>query len=269
MKKSTFNEKKTKYKEELRDGLRQERVEVKEAIRNTKRSKLVLSVVKLLFLFAIVIAVPVYMVIYHRDFLASFDSIDDVVAFFDKYTTESMLIYIGMQVAQIVISIIPGQALQFAAGILWGFFVGLILSIIGAFLGTTVSFYLAKLLGRDAMHILFTEDKMSWFVEKLNSRKAYTIVFLVYLIPGFPKDIVSYAAGISSMNYKAFLIFSMIGRTPAMAGSVLIGALYLSGHHAAMFAIGAFAIAAFVLCVIFRKKISRYIDKLYEKVTDE
>ena len=106
-------------------------------------------------------------------------------------------------------------------------------------------------------------------VKKLNSRKAYTIVFLIYLIPGLPKDIMSYAAGISSMNFKAFLIFSMIGRTPAMSGSLLIGTLYFSGHYAAMIAIGAFAVVAFILCIVFRKKISNYIDKLYEKVTED
>ena len=150
-----------------------------------------------------------------------------------------------------------------------GFFLGLLFSLIGAFVGTTISFYLAKLLGRDAMHLLFTEEKMNWFVEKLNSRKAYTIVFLIYLIPGLPKDIMSYAAGISSMNFKAFLIFSMIGRTPAMSGSLLIGALYFSGHYGIMIAIGVFAVAAFVLCIVFRKQISNYIDKLYEKVTED
>ena len=192
-----------------------------------------------------------------------------IMEFLENYKTESILVYIAMQAVQIIISVIPGQAFQFAAGILWGFFLGLLFSLIGAFVGTTISFYLAKLLGRDAMHLLFTEEKMNWFVEKLNSRKAYTIVFLIYLIPGLPKDIMSYAAGISSMNFKAFLIFSMIGRTPAMSGSLLIGALYFSGHYGMMIAIGVFAVAAFVLCIVFRKKISNYIDKLYEKVTED
>ena len=105
---------------------------------------------------------------------------------------------------------------------------------------------------------------VSWYMSLF-----WGIVFLIYLIPGLPKDIMSYAAGISSMNFKAFLIFSMIGRTPAMSGSLLIGALYFSGHYGMMIAIGVFAVAAFVLCIVFRKKISNYIDKLYEKVTED
>lgn len=269
MNKGNFKEKKNLIEEEVREELHREKAEVKEAIKHTKRSKVILSLLKLLLLFTIVIAVPVYIVFCHRDFITSFDSIEDVVSFLENYKTESILVYIAMQAVQIIISVIPGQAFQFAAGILWGFFLGLLFSLIGAFVGTTISFYLAKLLGRDAMHLLFTEEKMNWFVEKLNSRKAYTIVFLIYLIPGLPKDIMSYAAGISSMNFKAFLIFSMIGRTPAMSGSLLIGALYFSGHYGIMIAIGVFALAAFVLCIVFRKKISNYIDKLYEKVTED
>ena len=249
MKKGNFKEKKNLIEEEVREELHREKAEVKEAIKHTKRSKVVLSILKLLLLFTIVIAIPVYIVFYHRDFITSFDSIEDVVSFLENYKTESILVYIAMQAVQIIISVIPGQAFQFAAGILWGFFLGLLFSLIGAFVGTTISFYLAKLLGRDAMHLLF--------------------IFLIYLIPGLPKDIMSYAAGISSMNFKAFLIFSMIGRTPAMSGSLLIGALYFSGHYGMMIAIGVFAVAAFVLCIVFRKKISNYIDKLYEKVTED
>lgn len=262
-------ERKLKKSDKIREELRQEKQDMKENIRHTKRSKVILSAIKLILLIIIVISVPVYILLYHRELITSFDSIEDVVAFLENYKAESILVYIGMQAVQIIVSVIPGQAFQFAAGILWGFVWGLLFSLVGAFLGTTISFYLAKILGRDAMHLLFTEEKMNWFVEKLNSKKAYTIVFLIYLVPGLPKDLMSYAAGISSMNYKAFLLFSMMGRIPGMSGSLLIGALYYSGHHVAMIVIGVLAVVAFVLCVVFRKKISGYIEKMYDKVMED
>ena len=120
MKKGNFKEKKNLIEEEVREELHREKAEVKEAIKHTKRSKVVLSILKLLLLFTIVIAIPVYIVFCHRDFITSFDSIEDVVSFLENYKTESILVYIAMQAVQIIISVIPGQAFQFAAGILWG-----------------------------------------------------------------------------------------------------------------------------------------------------
>lgn len=105
---------------------------------------------------------------------------------------------------QIVISVIPGQFFNLAAGYLYTFFPALLFSIIGAFLGTLISFTLAKLLGSDFVHLFFGKEKTQEYVRKLNSKKAYTVVFFLYLIPGLPKDVVSYAAGVSDMKFKPF-----------------------------------------------------------------
>ena len=260
--------KKKKRRKKLEDELKQEKEDICENIRETKKTKVLLSVVKLLILLTIVVMIPVYMLIYKWDLIQSFKSINDVVVFLEGYKTESIFVYIGMQVIQIVISVIPGQAFQFAAGILYGFAFGLLFSIIGAVIGTTITFYLAKILGRDAMHLLFTEEKFNYFVERLNSKKAYTLVFLIYLIPGLPKDVMSYAAGVSSMKFKAFLLTSLIGRIPGMAGSLLVGALYFKGHYIAMGIVAAIAVIAFIMCIVKRKTITEFMDRFYEKVVE-
>ena len=175
----------------------------------SKRLKKLLTILKFAVLIIIVIGIPAYIIIFQRDMLSNFKSIQGGVTFLKKYETQSILVYIGFQVLQIVISVIPGQAFQFAAGYLFGFLPGLLYSVIGAIIGTTISFYLAKFLGKDAVHLFFGDEKMRYYIERLNSRKAYLIVFLLYLIPGLPKDIVSYAAGISEMKFKQFLVTSM------------------------------------------------------------
>ena len=227
------------------------------------------SILKLLILVGIVVAVPLYLFFYHHDIIDNFKSFEDIIEFLKMYKTESILIYIGVQVLQIVISIIPGQAFQFAAGYLFGFPMGLVYSLIGAVVGTTISYYIAKFLGKDAMHLFFGEERTSYFLERLNSKKAYTIVFLIYLIPGLPKDVLSYVAGISDMNYKLFLVFSLMGRVFGMSGSLLIGAFYFKKHYVAMACIGIFAVIAFIVCVIKRKEINDYMDKFYDKIVEE
>ena len=227
--------------------------------------KKVLSIGKFVLLLAIVVAIPANILLYHHDVIEQFKNLEDVIAFLEQYQWQSILVYIGIQMLQIVISVIPGQAFQFAAGYLYHFFPGLLFSLIGATLGTCVSFYLAKVLGKDAVHLFLGEEKTTYYLNRLNSRRAYTIVFLIYLIPGIPKDIVSYAAGISEMKFKPFLAFSLVGRTPGMAGSLLIGALYMKEHFVLMGVIAALAVIAFILCLVFRKKLQAYIDRFYDK----
>lgn len=255
-------------KEALRESAHRTKEDVRENIKAAKRTKVILSVLKLTLLFGIVVAVPLYIYFFHYEVIVEFKSMEDIIDFLEAHRTQSIFIYVAVQVLQIVISIIPGQAFQFAAGYLYGFIPGLLFSLAGALLGTTVSFYLAKMLGKDAVHLFFGEERMGYFIERLNSKKAYTLVFLLYLIPGLPKDVVSYAAGISEMNFKFFLILSLLGRIPGMAGSLLVGALYFREHYVGMALITIFAVVAFIICILKRKSIERKLDKLYERIIE-
>ena len=227
--------------------------------------KRVFSILKLLLLLAIVIAIPANIVFFHHDLIDHLKNFDDVIALLEHYQWQSILLYIGIQILQVVISVIPGQAFQFAAGYLYHFLPGLLFSFIGAAIGTCISFYLAKFLGKDAIHLFLGEEKTAYYLERLNSRRAYTIVCLIYLIPGIPKDIVSYAAGISEMKFKPFLVFSLVGRLPGMSGSLLIGVLYMREHYILMGVTTTIAVLTFILCLICRKKLQAYIDRFYDK----
>ena len=105
-------------------------------------------------------------------------------------------------------------------------------------------------------------------MQKLNSKRAYMIVFILYLIPGLPKDVVSYAAGVSEMKFKPFILLSLTGRLPGMMGSIMIGSMWNKGEYFGMIALGVIAVAAFVLCIVFRKKINQFLDKAYDKISE-
>ena len=143
----------------------------------------------------------------------------------------------------------------------------LLYAMIGAVLGTGLSFLLAKLLGRDFLHIFFGEEKMSYYIERLNSKQAYAIVFFLYLIPGIPKDMVSYAAGASEMRFKPFILLSAVGRLPGMVGCLLIGSMVESGNYVGVGVLLAIAVIACILCIVFRKRINVFLDKIYNKIS--
>lgn len=240
------------------------KIDTKDKVR--KRVKIASTIFKFALLLIIIVGIPLYIYFCHHEVIDQVSSIENVQALLDEYKGYSILVYILAQIVQIIICVIPGQWLQFAAGYAFGFWLGLLFSLIGAAIGAFVSYYLAKLLGQGILYLLFDEDQMNHFIEKLNSKKAIVAVFVIYLIPGLPKDACSYAAGISNMKLKAFLIVSLIGRTPAMAGSLLIGNQVGIGSYTAAIIIG---IAAVILCVsgvIFRNKITDLLDKIYDKL---
>lgn len=223
------------------------------------------AVIKLVLLAIILIGVPVYIYFFQRELFAQFDDMQELRNWLGQYKHVSMLVYIGAQILQIIICIIPGQALQFAAGYLFGFLPSLLLSIAGAALGSAIVYYIARLLGRDAIHMLFGEKKVTEMIDNMNSRKGLIITFVIFLIPGIPKDLCSYVAGLTDLKLKPYLIVSLIGRTPGMMGSLIIGHQIGVGGYAAAGIIAACAIVLCVVCIIFRKKI---MDLMY-KVTDK
>lgn len=232
-----------------------------------ERVKFISVVLKFTLLLVILVCVPLYIWFFQKDFLQQFSDIDDVKVFFDQYKAESIFIYIGLQMIQIIISLIPGQALQFAAGLVYGFWAGLLVSLIGAVAGTIATYYLAQFLGRDALHVLFGKRHIEENLEKINSKRGYILVFLIYLIPGVPKDLCSYAAGLSKMKLKAFLILSTVGRSPGMMGSLLIGKEIGEGNYTSVIIIGVVAAIMFIFGIIYHSKLSHLLDRIYEKLS--
>ena len=137
-----------------------------------KKFKTISAILKLFVLLIILIGVPLYIYFFQYDIIEQFSTLEQVEAFFREYKTQSIFIYIALQIIQIIICVIPGQALQFAAGYMYGFWMGYLWSFVGAFLGTVITYYLAKILGHDAMHMIFGEKKIHDLLMKFNSKKA-------------------------------------------------------------------------------------------------
>ena len=231
-----------------------------------KRSEKVRAYLKFAVLVILIVGVPAYIYFFQHDLITQFSNIDSVKQIINDNNAASVPLYIAFQIIQIIICIIPGQWLQLAAGIAWGFWIGLLLSLIGALFGSILTFFLAKYLGTDALRLIFGQDKLDQLTEKLDSKAGITAVFLIYLIPGLPKDLCNYAAGVSQIKLKPFLIVSMVGRTPGMIASLLIGKhLSLGSYHVAVI-IAVIAGILFVLGIIFRNKLTSFVNKVYDRL---
>ena len=223
------------------------------------------TIIKAAFFVLLIIVIPLVLFLMNREFFAQFSSIDDVEKFIAGYGHLSGLVYIVFQIFQVVISVIPGEVFQVAAGYLFGPFWGIVYALIGCLLGEAIAFGLARLLGQGFVRLFMSEEQFIKYQERLNSNKAYTLCFILYLIPGIPKDILCYVAGASEIRFIPFLLISMIARLPGLIGSIAMGSLVDQGaYHLAAIILGIACIAA-VLGFIYRNKLSEFMDKLKER----
>ena len=231
-----------------------------------KDKKRIVTIIKFALLLAFIIGVPLIMYLYYRDTLFNSDwLLNDLPAMLEENKRNSLIVILGLQILQVIICIIPGQPIQFTVSYLFGIVVGYLISIVGALIGTAIAFYIAKFLGKDVLEIFFNEDQIRNYQDKLSSGRGLTIVLLIYLIPGLPKDLLGYVAGISDMDIGLFLFVSTIGRTPPMLASLAFGYFVRQENYVAVAILSVICVIVLIVCLIYRKKIVAKLDRYAEK----
>jgi uncharacterized membrane protein YdjX (TVP38/TMEM64 family) len=241
-------------------------------MKNKKRAatlRKLLSFLQLLLLGIIVIGIPLYILLVQPQWIEQVNSLEKAELYLKSYQSQSYVIYLGVQVLQIIISIIPGQFMNMAAGWLFGFPISFVLSTVGAIVGTFLTFHMAKLLGRKAVKTLVNPEKYDHFLKRLNSKRAYVTVFVLYLVPGLPKDILGYLAGVSDVKFIPFLVISIIGRLPALAVSIMVGSMLYKESYIGVVIISIIMVGIFIWGFVNRKKVLHYVDHGYEKYIEK
>ena len=229
--------------------------------KNRERQK---TILKAVFLLLIVVIIPLLIFLTHREFFSQFESISEAEEYIRSYGHFSGLIYLVLQVIQVVICFLPGEVFQVVAGYLFGPFWGIVYALAGCAIGEAVAFSLARVLGRGFVRLFMSEEQFEKYSSRLNSSKGYTLCFILYLIPGIPKDILCYVAGVSEIRFLPFLIISMVGRLPGLIGSIAMGSLVDSGQYVIAIVILVIACIICFLGFIFRDRLSNFIDKIKE-----
>jgi len=184
---------------------------------------------------------------------------EDYKQFILNYGSKSVLIFILSQVMQVIIAAIPGEFVQAAGGYIYGIWVGSFYSLAGIMLGSIIVFYIGRLLGYPILKTFISPAKIERFSFFINSPRAEIIVSVLFLIPGIPKDILTYLAGITPMQPFRFLIIAAVARFPGILISSFIGASIGTGEFLKV-AIGS-VLAAFLFLLGFFYK-DKIIDKL-------
>ena len=151
------------------------------------------------------------------------------------------LVCIGAMVLQIIVAIIPGGAMEIGAGYAFGTVEATILCTIGSIIGCAIVFWLVKAFGIKFVEAFFPIEKIQNLKFLQNEKKRDVLAFVIFLIPGMPKDLISYFMGFTNIKLSRWLLISTVARIPAIIVSAMGGQALGKGQY---------LVAAIVLVVI-------------------
>jgi uncharacterized membrane protein YdjX (TVP38/TMEM64 family) len=228
----------------------------------TQTGRRVLSTA-LLLLLAAGIAVPV--VIWHRELWQVFSSKEGLRDWVRGFGARAPLVYVGVQALQIIIFVIPGEVVQIAGGMLFGGALGSALALAGTLIGASVSFGAARLLGKPFVASFVSPERMAGIEKLLASGRARSVIFLLFLIPGIPKDVLCYVGGISPIPFPFFIAASSLARLPGLVGSAIIGGAAATSQWVVVGILSGAAVLLFGAGLLLRQRIQAWLERLADR----
>lgn len=152
-----------------------------------------------------------------------FSTLDTLQSFLLQFGIWTPLVFFLLQLLQIIIAPIPGGTVGLVGGALFGTIGGFLISATGTLAGSVIVFLLSKRFGRPFV-IRFVSSELIEKYDQIKESKLNTVLFLIFLFPLFPDDMLCFIAGLSPMPVKTFILIVMLARTPSVFINTMIGA---------------------------------------------
>ena len=228
---------------------RQERTQLTEA--HKKKIYLFAIIVALIFIAAVGYLVGKPMVEFVRE-------PERFRAWVDSSGFVSRVIFVGMVVFQLIIALIPGEPLEMGAGYAFGAVEGTILCIIGCVIGSALVFLFVRRFGVKLVEVFFPREKIRSLRFLQDSRRLDLLTFIVFFIPGTPKDLLSYFIGLTDMKLGTWLCITAVARIPSIVTSTVTGdALGLKDYQFALIAFGVTLALSLLGILVYRRLSAR------------
>ncbi|ABK18078.1 TVP38/TMEM64 family protein [Syntrophobacter fumaroxidans] len=198
------------------------------------------------------------------DLFKFFVSRQSMASFLDSLGSWGFLGFISLQALQVVVAPIPGEVTGLLGGYLYGPLVGIVLSTVGLTVGSFTAFALSRALGRPFAEKFVPRPAINRFDYLLKHRGLF-LVFLLFLIPGIPKDYLCYILGLGQITTTEFLFVGTIGR---FFGTILLslGGNFLRLEQYSRFSIlVAAALLAILAAMLCKDKLERLFALLHAK----
>ena len=158
-------------------------------------------------------------------------SAEDFKEFIASYGYAGMFVAVGIQMLQVVVALLPGEFIEIGLGYAYGAVGGTVLCLIGTALASTLVFALTKKWGIRLVELFTDPDKINRLRFINSEKKLDMFIFILFLIPGTPKDLLTYFAGLTRLTLGRFLVISMIARIPSVITSTMGGDFLGDGNY--------------------------------------
>lgn len=159
-----------------------------------------------------------------------YDNPDAFKAYIESLGPWGIVMMFFVQIAQIVVALIPGEVVEFLAGTLYGWLGGLAFCLVGIAVGQILIFTAVRILGKNFVEKVAGSDKLNKYKFLKDEKKLKRIIFVLFFIPGTPKDALTYIVPLTKISLRSFLGLSLLARIPSVVTSTLAGdALVNSG----------------------------------------
>ncbi len=163
------------------------------------------------------------------NWLASFSD-EGFREYIQSFGPVGWLVLLALQFLQVFIALIPGEILETGAGYAFGPLWGTVICYVGVGLASALVFWLVRRFGVKLVEVFVDRDKINELRFLREDKKRNFLIFLLFLIPGTPKDLLTYFVGLTDIKFATFMAISMVARIPSVLSSTVGGDLLGKGE---------------------------------------
>ena len=179
---------------------------------------------------------------------------------------KGILVIEGLMLIQIFLAILPGEPVEMLAGMCFGPIGGLLVIYLGVFISSTIIFFLVKKFGRSFIYSFVSKEQISklenskWFADE---KKLDIALFILFFIPGTPKDLLTYLGGLLPIKPIKFILISTFARFPSIISSTIAGSNIMEGNWIIIVATYAITFALTGIFIYFLHKKEKTLEVFY------
>ncbi|MBO4949761.1 MAG: TVP38/TMEM64 family protein [Clostridia bacterium] len=163
--------------------------------------------------------------------IKSYDNPDDFIRLIDSFGIFGFIVMLFIQVAQVIVALIPGEIVEFVAGTLYGWFGGFLFCLLGVAIGQCVIFLAVRFLGENLVEKAAGSKAMNKFKFLRDEKRLKTVIFIIYFLPGTPKDLLTYIVPLTKIKFADFMVLSLLARIPSVISSTLGGDAFAEKNY--------------------------------------
>ena len=147
-------------------------------------------------------------------------------AYVDSFGIGGFAMLFVVQILQVVVALIPGEVVEFFAGSVYGWFGGMLFCLAGIAVGEAAVFSAVRFFGKSLAEKVAGNKTLNKFKFLQNEKRLKTVIFILFCIPGTPKDLLTYFVPLTKIKMVDFLIITLVARVPSIVTSTYAGLAY-------------------------------------------